>query len=111
VIRFFSFSSERVLPTRHNKVVGGGSYNDPQGPVYFISGAAGNKEGLIRYRESPLPEWSAFRYGAEWGYAVINMVSYPSGVEEFQWNYHQSKTDEIVDWITVRKSAPSAGKV
>ncbi|KAE8961019.1 hypothetical protein PR001_g30178, partial [Phytophthora rubi] len=54
---------ERLYPTANNSAIMDGvsrdnkTYENPQAPVYVITGTAGGPEGLFVYQDPPSPEW------------------------------------------------------
>ncbi|KAE8958218.1 hypothetical protein PR002_g30935, partial [Phytophthora rubi] len=54
---------ERHYPTANNSAIMDGvsrdnkTYENPQAPVYVITGTAGGPEGLFVYQDPPSPEW------------------------------------------------------
>jgi len=68
-------SYERNYPAYQNQRTS--DYDDPKSPVNIVIGNAGNVEGLENGKEhnwdSPPPAWSAFRYGDDYGYALMTI--------------------------------------
>jgi len=68
-------SYERNYPAYKNKRTGG--FVNPPNPIGIVIGNAGNMEGLENGDpdnwDIPQPEWSAFRFGGDFGYAHLSV--------------------------------------
>lgn len=72
IINAHVHSYERNYPTYKNKRTG--DYNNPSSPVHIVIGDAGNIEG-IDADWTPQPEWSAYRFSDDYGYAELTIFN------------------------------------
>jgi predicted MPP superfamily phosphohydrolase len=90
---------ERSWPMYKGKVTQK-SYVNPTGLVELDAGAAGCIEGLSNTWISPIPEWSAKRYGSSESYGILTVKSN----EELDWVVYRSSDDAVVDSITLTQT-------
>jgi len=92
-------SYERNYPTYKNKRTSG--YVNPTSPMNIVIGNAGNIEGLENggeaYWTQPQPQWSAFRYGDDYGYAVMTFHNNT----HLSWKFYTATKDELQDEFTL----------
>jgi len=88
---------ERLYPIDSNGTVCSKSYDQPTCPVYVVTGAAGNIEGLSRTNEtSPL---SASGVLSEFGVGVLHV----NGATQLKWDFIRSSDGTVVDTVTINK--------
>ena len=71
-------------------------YQQPTCPVYIITGAAGNIEGLSRTNKTE--PWS-MKLLSDFGLGVLHV----QGRESLTWEFIESATGEVLDSMTLNK--------
>ena len=71
-------------------------YQQPTCPVYIITGAAGNIEGLSRKQGSE--PWSV-KVLSDYGLGVLHV----QGREQLTWEFIESATGNVLDTMTLNK--------
>ncbi|PRP80841.1 iron/zinc purple acid phosphatase-like protein-like isoform 1 [Planoprotostelium fungivorum] len=110
-------SYERNYPAYKNKRTGT-SYVNPKNPFNIITGCAGvshrnqrdmssceqSLEGLKNEHETkwdlPQPEWSAHRYGSDYGYGILTVTN----GTHLDWKFYRVSDDGLEDSVVVQKS-------
>ncbi len=71
-------------------------YKQPTCPVYIVTGAAGNIEGLSRTNHT---EPYTAKLISDFGIGVLHV----NGATELKWEFLQSSTGEVMDSFTLTK--------
>jgi len=91
-------SYERLYPVYKGKIISQ-SYDNPEYPVYVVNGAAGNREMHSgNFLPNP-PEWSAYRNGENFGYAILTIYN----TTTLQYSYYDSEKDVLLDQFIINK--------
>jgi hypothetical protein len=77
------------------------SYDAPPYPVYVVTGAAGNTEGLTSYTDAPATAWSRYVDGSDYG---ISSVTFNSPTE-LVWRTLRSSDGAVIDSFTLTRGA------
>jgi len=92
-------SYERNYPAFNSSK--GGDYNNPEFPFNIVIGCAGNIEGLEDPTNSswnwPQPEWSAHRFGEDFGYGILDILN----DTHLHWTFYRAGDGGIEDEIDV----------
>jgi len=92
-------SYERNYPTYKNNRTSG--YVNPTSPMNIVIGNAGNIEGLENGGEEdwtqPQPEWSAFRFGDDYGYAIMTVFN----DTHLNWTLFRASDGGVEDEVTL----------
>jgi len=92
-------SYERNYPAYRNKRTG--DYTNPPSPFNIVIGCAGNMEGLENKDEhdwnDPQPEWSAHRYGSDFGYGILTV----SNNTHLNWKFFRAQDGGLEDSVDV----------
>jgi len=88
---------ERLYPISNNGTVCSHSYDNPTCPMYVVTGAAGNIEGLTKTTDkSPL---SASGVLSEFGVGVLHV----NGATSLTWEFLRSSDGAVQDSVTINK--------
>lgn len=91
-------SYERTYPVYKNTKMGN-NYNNPAALTEIVVGCAGNTEGIVTEYISPVADWSATIYDADYGYGMLHVLSNT----KLTWNLHSATSNAIVDTFTIQK--------
>jgi len=95
-------SYERNYPVYKNKRTSTSYYNPPT-PFNIITGSAGSLEGLKNEHETkwdvPEPEWSAHRFGSDYGYGILTVTNGTN----LDWKFYRVTDDGLEDSVVVNK--------
>ena len=87
---------ERMYPV-YNDTVYAFDYKNPKATIHLLSGAAGNIEGLDNSFANPPPKWSAFNYGADYGYSSLTVYNNT----HLEWKFFTSQDDKLLDSVII----------
>jgi len=87
---------ERMYPINSNGTVCEKSYNQPTCPVYIVTGAAGNIEGISH--TSHTANYTAMLY-EDYGVGVLHV----HGASTLTWEFLSSGDMKVVDSFTINK--------
>ena len=76
-------------------------YQQPTCPVYIVTGAAGNIEGLSRTNHT---EYYTAELLSDYGIGVLHV----QGSQQLTWEFIESSTGKTLDTITINKKHSSA---
>ncbi|KAI9918304.1 hypothetical protein PsorP6_011449 [Peronosclerospora sorghi] len=100
-------SYERMYPIAKGRAIKEGVspdktiYDNPQAPVYVITGSAGGPEGLFQYKNPPSPDWLVIRDNAR--YSISKLTVTPTNLTL---TTIASATGEVYDKFSITKTAP-----
>lgn len=92
---------ERMYPIYQDVKVTS-SYDNPQATTFIVIGDAGNVEGLSKSWLSETPDWLAYRYDEDFGYAHLQVEN----ATALHWNFYRSSDSTLMDQFTLTRSAP-----
>jgi len=92
-------SYERNYPAYRNKRTG--DYINPKSPINIVIGNGGNIEGLEDGSqddwENPPPEWSAHRFGSDYGYGILTIHN----DTHLNWKLYRASDGGIEDEVDI----------
>ncbi|KAI9918261.1 hypothetical protein PsorP6_011446 [Peronosclerospora sorghi] len=103
---------ERTYPIAKGKAIKDGVstdktiYDNPQAPVYVISGSAGGPEGIFQYKNPQSPEWLVIRDNKR--YSISKLIVTPTNVTV---TTIESATGEVYDQFSIIKTAQEQEQV
>jgi len=92
-------SYARTYPT-YNNTVTSTSFTNPPSAVHICAGGAGNREGVSKFPDSPMPAWYAAGNDDTYGYGEFQVLDQNT----LMWNYYLSNTGELYDSFKLSKS-------
>ena len=75
-----------------NSTVFSTSYDSPQAPIHYLAASVGNDEGLSKL-SGPIPSWSRYSNGNDFGFSVVHVLSEKQMQIEFIANNGLTKLD------------------
>jgi len=91
-------SYERNFPAYKSKRTG--DYMNPTSPLNIVVGCAGNLERLENENEkdwTPQPEWSAHRFGTDYGYGILDVQN----GTHLHWKFYRATDDGLEDEVVI----------